>query len=108
MLVAVIVYVVVTRGVTLLVPPGTVTVPIALSIDRDVAPVELQVSVEAEPSLMVAGLAVKVTVGIEAPTVTVANAVLLPTAFVAVIVYVVDTTGVTLLVPPGTVTVPIP
>ena len=98
----------VTTGETLLVPPGTATVPIPWLIFNDVAPVELQVSVDAAPSFIVVGEAVKVTVGIEAPTVTVANAVLLPTAFVAVIVYVVDTLGVTLLVPPGTVTVPIP
>ena len=45
---------------------------------KDVAPVELQVSVDDRPSVMAVGLADKVTVGSVAPTVTVTKLVLLP------------------------------
>ena len=82
-------------GVTVL-EPDAATVPTPWSMERFVAPLEVQVSVEDPPSLMAAGVAVRLTVG-GLSTDTVALAVTDPLVLVAVMVYVVVTVGVTLL-----------
>ncbi len=83
-LVAVNVYVVVTTGVTTMLVP--VTVPIPLSTETVVAPVTDQASVEEPPRAMVEGVAVKeaITGTGSSVTSTVAVAVTGPEAFVAV------------------------
>src|SRR5665647_2440570 len=82
--VAVSVLVVVTRGVTACVPDAA-TVPIDWSILTVVASVTVQARVEDSFSLIEAGVAVKESiVGVTSQIVTVAVAVLVPSALVAV------------------------
>ena len=95
--VAVIVYVVVTLGVTL-VDPFTSTGPIPWSMLTLSAAVEVHVRVDVDPALIAEGSAEILTVG-SVFTVTVTLLVTDPNVFVAVTVYVVVALGVTLVVP---------
>ena len=95
--VAVIVYVVVTLGVTP-VDPFTATDPIPWSMLTLSAAVEVHVRVDVDPALIAEGSAVILTVG-SVFTVTVTLLVTDPNVFVAVTVYVVVALGVTLVVP---------
>src|SRR5438067_1150763 len=90
--VAVSVYVVVAEGVTTVeVPP---TVPTPRSIDKEVALLTLQESVEEFPIPMVDGLAPKLAItGGGSRTVTVMDDVAVPPVFVAVSLYVVVSVG---------------
>src|SRR5437764_4007882 len=95
--VAVIVYVVVTAGLTGSESAG-LTLPIPLSSVTVVELVDVQLSVAVPPASIVLGVAVIATVGAPGtaePTVTVTLAGLLPAPFVAVMVYV----GVAFVVP---------
>ena len=67
---------------TLLVVP--VTAPTPLSMEREVAPVTVQASVELAPEAIEVGVAVKEVITGPEPTVTVTVAVELPPALVAV------------------------
>jgi hypothetical protein len=99
------VYVVVCVGETATLPAAPVTVPTPLSMLSVVAPRDFQLSVDCCPGVMFAGLAVSVT---ESGAFTVACAVAVAVPFVAVIVYVVVAAGLTVMLPLGAVTDPIP
>jgi hypothetical protein len=94
-------------GVTTFVPEGPVTVPTPWLMERDVAPLVVQARVALWPRAIVAGVTVKELIAtLGARTVTVAVAVELPEALLAVSVYVVVAVGVTTFVVP--VTIPMP
>ena len=82
-LLAVIVYVAVTEGETV-VELEAATAPIPLSIETLVAPVVVQDRVEDWPTRIVVGLAVKLTVGGRGVTVSVAVLVIVPPGPIAV------------------------
>jgi hypothetical protein len=104
-LVAVTIYVVVKLGDTL-VNPFSATEPIPWLRLTESAPVEVQVNVEEDPTMIVTGSTVILTTG-RLFTVMVTLSVAVPLVFVAVIVYVVVNVGVT-PVEPLSVTAPIP
>jgi len=82
---AVKVYVVVTTGLTVLVPVTASTAPIPWSMLTEVASATVQVSVELPPSLMDAGAAVKLVTTGFVFRMTAVSAVVEPEAFIAVI-----------------------
>ena len=105
LLVAVMIYSVVTTGDTLS-EPAVATEPIPWSMLTVFALVDVQVSVDEPPAVITSGDADIFTMG-SWVTVTVTLAVLVPYALIAVMVYVVVRSGDTTVVPLAA-TVPIP